>query len=42
MSQIPRIRHVAAALAGLACACLGLAITATAAFGQPGLRGRVR
>jgi hypothetical protein len=32
MNHIPRIRHVAAALA---CACLGLAITAPAAFAQP-------
>jgi hypothetical protein len=32
MSHIPRIRRVAAGLAGLACAGLGLAITAPAAF----------
>jgi hypothetical protein len=32
MSHIPRIRHVAAGLAGLACAGLGLAITAPTAF----------
>ena len=34
MSHIPHIRRIAAALAGLACACLGLAITASAAFAQ--------
>ena len=34
MSHIPRIRHVAAVLAGLACACQGLALTAHAAFAQ--------
>jgi hypothetical protein len=34
MSHIPRIRHFAAALTGLACASLGLAATASAAFAQ--------
>ena len=34
MSRIPYIRCAAAALAGLACACLGLAITACAASAQ--------
>ena len=34
MNRIRRIRRIAAALAGLACACLGLAITAPAAFAQ--------
>ncbi len=39
MSRIPRLR-IAAALAGLPCACLGLAITASAAFAQvPGSPG---
>ena len=41
--RIRRIRRIAAALAGLACACLGLAITASAAFAQalssPGYAG---
>jgi hypothetical protein len=43
MSHIPRRRRIAAALAGLACACLGLVITASAASaqvpGSPGARG---
>jgi hypothetical protein len=34
MSRIPSIRRIAVALAGLACACLGLAITASAAFAR--------
>ena len=39
MSRIPRLR-IAAALAGLPCACLGQAITASAAFAQvPGSPG---
>ena len=43
MNRIRRIRRIAAALAGLACACLGLAVTAPAAFAQalssPGYAG---
>jgi hypothetical protein len=42
--DIYRLRRVAVVLAGLACACLGLAITASAAFaqvlGSPGDGGR--
>jgi hypothetical protein len=34
MNRIRRIRRIAAALAGLTCTCLGLAITAPAAFAQ--------
>jgi hypothetical protein len=34
MNRIRRIRRIAAALAGLACACLALAVTAPAAFAQ--------
>jgi hypothetical protein len=34
VSRIPSIRRIAAALAGLACTYLGLAITASAAFAQ--------
>jgi hypothetical protein len=34
MNHIPR-RRITAALAGLACACLGLAVAAPAAFAQP-------
>jgi hypothetical protein len=34
MSRIPHIRRMTAALAGLACACLGLAVAASAASAQ--------
>jgi hypothetical protein len=34
MNPIRRIRRVAGALAGLACACLGLAVAAPAAFAR--------
>jgi hypothetical protein len=34
MNRIRRIRRIAAALAGLACACLALAVAAPAAFAQ--------
>jgi hypothetical protein len=34
MSRIRRIRRIAAALAGLACSCLALAVTVPAAFAQ--------